>query len=105
LKKKKANHPLAEALANVGKADVHTLPKEKESGGIALEASSYYRPSIYLDQGDFPGIKDFTAGQTVNLAITCEVRNVTTDDNGKDKSYNASLKIMQISDITPRKGD
>lgn len=103
---KKPNHPLAVALADVGKPKVHILPKEKDSGGKLAVSSSkyYYPPTLHLDQTDFPGCKEFSVGQVVNLAITAEVSGVSTNDTGNEKEYHASLKITQISDITPRKG-
>ena len=103
MKKKKVNHPLAEALANVGKTYVHTLPKEKNSDKL-VSGGYYYPPSLRLDNKDYPGVEDFSAGQIVNLAITCEVESVSTSDNGNGKDYTTYLKVTQISDITPKKG-
>jgi len=102
---KKPKHPLAVALADVGKPKVHTLPKPKESKELKASASSYYYPpSLRLDKRDFPGVDGFTAGNTVNLAITCKVDSVSTSDNGQEKDCTAYLEVTQISDITPRKG-
>lgn len=102
---KKKNHPLAEALADIGKPKVHTLPKPKESKDYKISADSYYSsPSLRLDMRDFPGVEHFSAGQTVNLAITCEVDSVSTSDNGESKDCTAYLAVTQISDITPPKG-
>ena len=95
------------ALCGVGKPDIHELPAKKESKGMMAMPSSddsYWPPTLYLSEKDFPGVCDFKPGDTRTLVITCDVKSKSTDeiDDGKEH-HNSSLVITAISDITGAK--
>ena len=84
-----------------GKAAVHKVPAKKEDKGLSSYESSYYPPTLYLSDKDFPGIEKYTVGQKVQLAITAEVISVNMREDNNKKSFNCDLKLTEISDITP----
>lgn len=86
-----------------GKAAVHRVPAKKEDKGLSSYESSYYPPTLYLREKDFPGIEKYTVGQKVQLAITAEVISVNMREDNNKKSFNCDLKLTEISDITPAK--
>jgi hypothetical protein len=86
-----------------GKAAVHKVPAKKEGKGLASYESSYYPPTLYLSDKDFPGIEKFSVGQKIQLAVTAEVTGLSTRENGGKKEMNCDLKLTEISDITPAK--
>ena len=101
----KATDSLKKAIESIKKPEVHELPKEKKPNyGKMPDANSYYAPTLYLDTKDFPGVKDWKAGQKVHLALTCEVTNVSINTNEtagkKEEHHSVDLKIAAISDIT-----
>lgn len=102
--------PLTAALAKAAmkKPKAHQLPKPKEPkyGNIPSNPDDYYYPpTLYLSQKELSGIDNYKVGQKVQLAISAEVTNVSMNDTGDGKSYSASLKLTEISDITPGKGE
>lgn len=94
-------------LVAIEKAKVHQLPKKKEPKGMAAPSSDgyYWPPSLYLSSKDYPGIKDWKAGDTVQLCITGKVGsvNVTQREKGKD-DYSTELTVTAIADISPGGG-
>lgn len=98
----KATDSLKKAIESIKKPEVHELPKEKKPNyGKMPDANSYYAPTLYLDTKDFPGVKDWKAGQKVHLALTCEVESVSlSESKGEKPNYSSRLKVTAISDIT-----
>jgi hypothetical protein len=100
----KATDSLKKAIESIKKPEVHEIPKEKIPKCHAESKGSYWPPCLYLTTKDFPGIKDWKAGQKVHLAITCDVTNVNINTNEtagkKEEHHSVDLKIAAISDIT-----
>ncbi|MCL6557454.1 MAG: hypothetical protein K6U74_01390 [Firmicutes bacterium] len=103
----------AEALKTVlekavkGKLKTYKVPEKKAPKSQILNEPirTYWPPELYLSDKDFPGIEKWKGGDTVTLVITAMVRshsvNEYDDGKGNKKTYNASLEVTSISDITP----
>jgi len=94
---------LKTALAGTAKnpPKVHMLPKE--SGSRITESrksGNYFKPDLYLNDKDFPGIGTWKVGDKVVLCIECGVKGMSMRDGHNRKEYNVTLEIDAISDIT-----
>jgi len=96
---------LLTALSKAGSAKpkVHELPKKKEPKGSDVPMSSdnmYYPPTLYLDDKDFPGVKNFESKKSVTLCVVCDVNSIEIRKANGKESHHASLTITDIADIT-----
>lgn len=99
------------AIATTKTPDPPKPTKEnKMSMPMAYDEDMYYdKPCLHLDNKDFPGVKNFTGGKEIYIAIKAKVENYNSSesvDKGGVKKERTSvrLEILEIADLTDLKG-
>lgn len=100
---------ISEKAITVSKTPDPVTPKG-EACCIPSSPDEYYRkPELYLDSKDFPGVRGFTGGEDIYMAIKAKVTSYrdssSVDENGKKtERCSVELEILEIADITDIKG-
>ena len=97
---------LLSAITGAKKPKIHEVPKPKEPKGARMPSNGeyYWPPSLYLSDKDYPGIENWKAGDTVNLAVTAKVGSMRMEESEKGKkSCHTDLTITAIADLGGKK--
>lgn len=100
---------LKKALKKVsgGTVQAHHIPEPKKSKSEKqmMPSPGPYRPTMWLDNKQFPGVAKWNAGDTVVLALTCKVASASRREaEGREPSAEASLEVMEIADLSMHGG-
>jgi hypothetical protein len=83
-------------------------PRKGKPNEIAVRDDYYEKPTMWLTDKDFSGVKDITGGQDVYLAVKARVAsynsNERVDDKGeKNTRTEVRLELLEIANITDLK--
>jgi len=97
---------LKRVAAGAGAVEAHHIPEPKKSKlEKQMMSPGPHQPMMWLDSKQFPGVENWNAGDKVTLAVTCHVERMSkTEGDNKQPSAEASLKIVEIADLSMHGG-